>query len=181
MWLWGFQDRGNKPELSHTYALFAKINGDSIEEFYPISWVPRDGSVGLVTGDERGINLSIKQTFNLVEKDRRIDWKLIGRYEITEDLFNKAKKKVKEILEPGRIFYNATSRAMTPGRSNCIHAVSDLGGFLPTYQLRGFEASKTIATFFTNRRIITSQKLNIPRAALSELSRSIDVSLRYLE
>jgi hypothetical protein len=68
MWLWGFQDRGNKPELSHTYALFAKINGDSIEEFYPISWVPRDGSVGLVTGDERGINLSIKQTFNLIKK-----------------------------------------------------------------------------------------------------------------
>lgn len=160
MIVFAHQGRGNLPRDSHTFATFVKASGEGLNsddyrtEHSTISWGPLNNRVRVLRlKTQTGKNRSLKRTLEIA-RGKLITMR--GPYRIRKDLYEKAMRRITQ-LNSGRIRYKVLDRRFRPGAVNCIHGVSDLGGFLDTNILRGDCASQA-ATRHLHRWIINSRK-----------------------
>lgn len=158
MIVFGFQDGLNQPRNSHTFATFVRAAGDAtagrVESQHTISWMPKDLDIFLLQRPEPGVNLTLAQSLQLAAPSN-IRLRRSRVYEITPELYAKARERI-AFLERGAAtgetrytvldgrWRGPTTRNQPGGASNCIHALSDIGGVLDTGTLRGFAASERV-------------------------------------
>lgn len=160
MIVYGFQDAINTPRNSHTFATFLESSwSESTGDFtgiqvHTISWYPASMEIRIFRLlPEAGVNLELAETLNLAASlgVSVIRW---GPVEISEDLYHTALRQI-DFLQSGAVDYiaedslrrNAAYSREPGGAFNCIHAVSDIGGFLRTGVSRGFEATHLVFEF----------------------------------
>lgn len=138
------------PHSSHTWATFVKVNGDSIEEEKTISWGPEDNIIAVGREAVVGKNSNLKESLEFARSNGYVisHW---GPYEISAEFYARGVERQRE-LESGKYLYKVLD-AKTRHRNaiNCIHAVSDIAGFLQTGTFRGESASRAVARHFQNR------------------------------
>ncbi len=150
---WGYQSRLNRPNKSHTFATYFLVRNGSATEKVTISWLPAPGHFGGLTGLQvpslravPGNNYSLGQTLGfaaaLGEPVSRF-----GPYEISLPLYDAAKRQVAH-LQSGRVDYKMLDRFTRPAAVNCIHAASDIAGFVDTGTLRGDDASSYLISHY---------------------------------
>jgi hypothetical protein len=135
MVLGSFQGRLNAPGLSHTFAIFCRVDGNNnILESRTISWVPQTLSVHVLKRDaETGTNLNYKQTYDLAVKNGN-NLFFRGPYKIEPELYRRACEQVTE-LESGRVLFKVGDSTLRPAAINSTHAIADIDreyGFLNT-------------------------------------------------
>lgn len=155
MIVYGFQDAINTPRNSHTFATFLELSwSDSTGDFtgiqvHTISWYPTSMEIRFYRLlPEGGLNLELTETLALAAS-RGVSVIRWGPVEISEDLYFTALRQI-DFLNSGAVDYIAEDRFLRnaaysrePGGAiNCIHAVSDLGGFIRTGFLHGFSAAR---------------------------------------
>lgn len=145
------QDGKNTARNSHTWATFVQANGDEVENVQTISWGPANGNVVLLHKPERGRNRSLNESLNSAFA-RGLHVSQWGPFEIREELFQRAARKVQE-LESGRILYKVLDKKFRPWvASNCFHAVADIDmdhGMVIFGTLHGDAASQLVVNHFS--------------------------------
>lgn len=147
------------PHTAHTFAVFVKETPGSLEIKH-ISWLPSNLKVEMHRGPGPGVNHHWKESIALGRNVMR--W---GPVEIQQELYERAEKRV-EYLESGEVSYVAldnspirrTRKSAHENKGNaainCIHAVTDLGGFRLTWIAVGYSASRLafrhLSSFFIN-------------------------------
>ena len=144
MTVFSYQDKGNHPEASHTFATFIEIDQFGKRKISTISWLPEDfkknyklcvfkGQLWPIEGMNeckavRGKNYSLDETLGFAARGKR-KVGMWGPYEIQKTLYQQAQNRIK-VLESNSIMYAADDRyTRKQGVAvNCLHAVSDLGG-----------------------------------------------------
>jgi hypothetical protein len=152
--LFSHNGRKSKPGESHTFATFVEVSNGKLTQQYTISWGPI-GEWKIFDGKVPGHNRSLKTS---IEVPLSKDWQVCmwGPYKMTPSYFEKAKQRYKD-LHDGLYSYKAIdSRArkneQKPG-VNCIHAVSDIGGFIKTEGHYGDSATGIVAEAWKDRKI----------------------------
>lgn len=162
MVMFGYQGPANLGRDSHTFATFVKATGpepfnlDTDIETHDISWIPANISGGeilctiLFCKPQTGKNYSLHETMLIgTTSGRKVRW--WGPYEINEELFQRAVKRV-EFLNSGKVRYKALddgfrgpAKFNSPGgASNCVHAVSDIGGDMNQGLNWGYSGSQKV-------------------------------------
>lgn len=138
------------PQTSHTFAVFAKSNGESKEcETQCISWMPQNLQIELLRSTPvNGKNLNLDESFKWARsiKARTTMW---GPFLIKPELYEMAVAQVKR-LNSNAVDYLALDGTRRRA-SNCIHAVSDLDttrGRLNTGTAFGESASQAVLRHF---------------------------------
>lgn len=155
MIIYGFQDGINTPHGAHVFATFVESDvspsGHNLARFeaHTLSWLPvMVDNWFLRLRPEPGRNFSLAETLQLAES-RELSLMRWGPFEITDSLYFSALDRI-DFLESGAADYivqdtfyrNAVYVRESGGAINCIHAVSDLGGFIRTGFLHGFSAAR---------------------------------------
>jgi uncharacterized protein (TIGR03000 family) len=139
---YSYQSNPLKIRYTHTFAHFVKITPTSSEE-RTISWMPASLRIAVLRRrPEAGVNLSLEETFQLA-RSIGAEVRSYGPLEITQDLYDRADAQVR-LLESGQVAYKCNDRRFRGQASNCIHAVSDLGGFLDTGTQSGDAATASV-------------------------------------
>lgn len=146
MVLFGYQGASNRAVDAHTFAAF--YEGSDLESgrvSYPasISWLPATGVVRPLRR-EPGKNFSLEETLDLARRNGA-EVRAHGPYEITSGLFARAMEQIR-FLESGAVDYRMINGIFVRGTSNCIAAVSAIGGSLNTGTQWGFSATQRVAT-----------------------------------
>ncbi|QDU62111.1 hypothetical protein Pan216_29770 [Planctomycetes bacterium Pan216] len=142
----------NVIEKSHTFATFVKANQNrQIIDTVTISWLAASGIIETLNPvPQSGANWSLRDTLEWgSEKGARMSkW---GPYVIDAAFFERAKRRTEQ-LDRGNIKYLILDRRWrrhTGTRGfDCIHALSDIGGYLATGSARGEDASRKVAKHF---------------------------------
>lgn len=157
MIIYGYQNRINTPHGSHIFATFIEADGSPSTHNLPrvesrtLSWLPaQQNSRFLRLRPEPGLNFSLDETMGIA-LSRGLSVMRWGPVEITESLYVAALARI-DFLESGLVDYiiedkfhrNAVYTNAPGGAINCIHALSDLGGFIQTRFLRGFSAARRV-------------------------------------
>ncbi len=153
---WGYQNGGNRPNRSHTFATFFLVTDGRATEKVTISWLPMRGYLrgpsGLQVPALRpvpGHNYTLAETLQfaagLGEPVSRF-----GPYEISLALYDTAKSQA-AYLSSGRVYYKMLDRTSRPNAVNCIHAVTDIAGWVATGDIRGNGASRYVISHFAQR------------------------------
>jgi hypothetical protein len=147
MCVFAYQTEPRRPRFSHTFATFAKSDGDSFEA-HTISWLPQSQAIRVLRRfSEPGANFGLKETVEIAASvgARVYEW---GPYEIEPELYQRALWQI-DSLNSGRIMYKAVDANWRGnGASNCIHAVADVDterGFLKVGREYGAAASALVA------------------------------------
>lgn len=130
-----FQGRLNTPALSHTFAVFVRVDeNNNITESRTISWVPQTLNVRVLKRDpEAGVNLTYKQTYDIATKNSN-NLFFRGPYKIEPELYRRACEQATE-LESGRVLFKAGDGGTRPLAVNSTHAIADIdreNGYLIT-------------------------------------------------
>lgn len=158
MIVFGQQDGLNRPRNSHTWAVFVRGDapgyGRQIYDVTTISWMPADLQLTLLQRPEYGVNLDMRQSLALGPSEgAQIQYGPV--YEISPALYQAALTRyafLESAERSGDVLYtvlDANTRGPAlynrrGGAVNCIHALSDIGGYLDTGTLRGYDASWTV-------------------------------------
>jgi len=157
MIIYGFQNGINTPHGAHVFATFvesdASPSGRDLArlEAHTLSWLPvEEDNRFLRLRPEPGRNFSLDETLQLAES-RELSLMRWGPFEITDSLYFGALDRI-DFLESGAADYivqdtfhrNAVYVRESGGAINCIHAVSDLGGFIRTGLAHGFSAARRV-------------------------------------
>lgn len=142
-----FQGRGNLPALSHTFAVFCRMDANNnIVESRTISWVPQTLNVKVLRRDaEPGTNLTYKQTYDIAAKNNN-NLFFRGPYKIEPELYRRACEQATE-LESGRILFKAGDGQTRPAAVNSTHAIADIDrekGYLITGATWGSAATSLV-------------------------------------
>lgn len=155
MIVYGFQNGINTPHGAHVFATFIESDvsqsGQDVAHFeaHTLSWLPvEEDNRFLRLRPEPGRNFSLAETLQLADC-RGLSLRRWGPVEVTESLYFEALDRI-GFLESGAADYivkdtfyrNAVYAKASGGAINCIHAVSDLGGFIRTRFLHGFSAAR---------------------------------------
>ena len=158
---YSYDTNPHRVRYTHTFAHFVKQTTTSTEE-QTISWMPATLRITVLRRTpEQGVNLTLDQTLQLA---RSIGAQVIshGPFEITPELYNRAAMQVKQ-LQSGQVAYKCLDRRFRGFASNCIHAVSDLGGFLDTGTQSGEAA--TVAVVRLLEAFVVRQPQDLQRLA----------------
>lgn len=125
--IFGVQDGPNRFREAHSFATFVQARREPVRilDQATISWLPASGVVNLRNRAERGTNHTLKSSLELVTPAHTIaQW---GPFEITQDLFQRAKRQA-QFLERGGTLYKAVdlSTRSVGVAVNCEHAISDI-------------------------------------------------------
>jgi hypothetical protein len=157
MIIYSFQNRINTPHGAHVFATFVESDlspsGHDVAHFeaHTLSWLPvMEDSRFLRLRPEPGRNFSLAETLQLAES-RGLSLMRWGPFEIADSLYLAAIDRIK-FLETGAADYivrdtfyrKAVYAKASGGAINCIHAVSDLGGFIRTGLAHGFSAARRV-------------------------------------
>jgi uncharacterized protein (TIGR03000 family) len=139
---YSYQSNPHKIRYTHTFAHFVKTTPLGAEE-QTISWMPASLRIAVLRRQpEPGVNLSLGETFQLAQSiGARVTNQ--GTFEITRDLYERAANQVK-YLRSGQVQYKCVDSRFRGAASNCIHAVSDLGGYLDTGTQSGDAATAAV-------------------------------------
>jgi hypothetical protein len=165
--MFGAQDAVNHARNSHTFATFVRAEiapgedlGNATLDVHTISWIPADYEE---TGDvcvlfcpvEEGRDFTLDETLAALEDNGRLVeyW---GPVEIQRDLYDRAIARI-GFLESGAVAYRANDRRTRDpaffgepgGAINCMHAISDIGGFLETGLDWGPPGSEDVLEFLS--------------------------------
>lgn len=164
--LYGFQDGLNTPHNSHTFITLAETSGSPFTRdltalgSQTLSWLPVSADVRLLRlTPEAGRNYSLPETLRLAAS-RNLNIKRWGPIEVSEQFYFAAMNRI-ALLQSGAIGYVAEDSAYRNsvylgqggGAINCMHAVSDIGGFLRTNIMHGFAASQKIFEHLSQWRL----------------------------
>lgn len=130
-----FQGRFNTPALSHTFAVFCRIDeSNNIIESRTISWVPQTLNIKMLKRDpEPDTNLTYKQTYDIAAKNNN-NLFFRGPYKIEPELYRRACEQATE-LESGKVLFKAGDSSTRPLAINSTHAIADIdreNGYLIT-------------------------------------------------
>lgn len=172
MIIYGFQNGINTPHGAHVFATFVELDASpSTHDFArfeasTLSWLPvEEDNRFLRLRPEPGRNFTLTETLQLADS-RRLSPMRWGPVEITGSLYLAAIDRIK-FLETGAADYivrdafyrKAVYAKASGGAINCIHAVSDLGGFIRTGFLHGFSAARRVSDHL-QQFVITSPDNN---------------------
>jgi uncharacterized protein (TIGR03000 family) len=140
--VYSYQSEPLRIRNTHTFAHFVKKTPLTVEE-QTISWMPASLRIAVLSRlPERGVNLSLEQTFQLAESmGARVTNH--GLFEITRELYDRATNQIKR-LGSGQVQYKCVDRRIRGIASNCIHAVSDVAGDLDTGTQSGAAATAVV-------------------------------------
>ena len=142
---------GLKPAQTHVFASWTKSIDKKVVENIDINWGPKD-DVGRVTnqiveGDVKSIKVSIE-----VFKDKKYK---IWTLKTNEQFFEDAKKQQQKLKNAK---YKALDKKTRPEAINCIHACSDVCGYLETGLKSGISAGQSIVDFFLLNGKVSTEK-----------------------
>ena len=153
MIIFGVQDEGNTPRMSHTFATFVKASGKGDDksdyklEQHTISWMPKTRELVIARRfPEPAENLGLRESLRLASS-RGEQVAMWGPFEIKKELYERALKQI-DRLEKGEVQYKAIDARFRPAAAtNCIHAVADIdsdNGYLGVGTAHGAEASRMV-------------------------------------
>jgi hypothetical protein len=128
-----------RPTETHTFATWVRSRNKEVLETVDISWCPREGEVRIIADKVPGKNKSLYQTLYDAKG------KIIIYYTLRTDLsFFEAAKKQRDSLR----LYKSFDHKTRPEAVNCIHACSDVAGYLETGTACGHQAAKLVTEHF---------------------------------
>jgi hypothetical protein len=159
--VYGYQNGLNTPSSTHSFAAFVRTDGSAqrnILEVKTISWLPADLSFTIFESAEPGVNLTLGQTLGLAAQAGH-QVQVFGPYEINADLYSRASRQYANLMDAqatGRILYKSADGGQRAGiwsavwgaAVNCIHALTDVIGYVETGAARGVEASGLIVQLY---------------------------------
>jgi hypothetical protein len=150
---WAYQDGVNHAVKSHSFASFYRVEQGKKTERIDISWLPIGGEPSLLE-IAAGKNFSLEETLQIA---RRIGSPVtrFGPYPASAALWKKAGAQGKR-LRSGRVRYKMLDRAMRPEAVNCLHALTDIAGFLETGTLRGRSGTQEAVRHFWAHGLLSS-------------------------
>ena len=180
----------NLPRFTHTWAVFAKLDGTRLEsdplKYFTISWDAADGVIGIAQPEKAGHNYTLAATYQLrTTLDVNTDVRRSRMVEISKGLFDAAYRQYGKINAgemSGRIRYKMLDdmegrqrvrQGQVGGYMNCQHAISDIlarndGSLENSGIARGFAAGDMIYDWFRNSYVDTgagmekiAQRLNL--------------------
>lgn len=128
-----------RPAQTHTFATWVKTRNHEIVEQVDISWCPRDGGIRVAASEVPGINKCLAETLQDAQKCRLSYWVLR-----TDKTFFDAAVRQRDSLRLYK-FLDGKSR---PQAVNCIHACSDVAGYLDTGASSGTAAGKAVVEHY---------------------------------
>ena len=129
--LFGGQGDLFRPRTAHTWATFVRTavdpSGERVVAEDTISWLPATLNVRpFALCAERGVNLTLRQTFAFMGTHRRQRVSAWGPYEITADRYSQAMSQ-KALLESGAIQYHSLGLlGRRPDVNHCIDGVTQI-------------------------------------------------------
>ena len=133
---------GTTATASHVFATWTRSLDKEVVEQVDISWCPVRRSARLIISEVPGKNKSLKETLKDAHKANRFSYWLMK----TDRSFYEAALRQRETLKRYRFIDNSSR----PKGVNCIHAVSDVAGYLETGSVVGIDAGKLAADHFVN-------------------------------
>jgi hypothetical protein len=140
--IFSYQNNGwrPKPAQSHTFATWVKSRNKQIMDQVDISWGPLDGGVARASVSEvPGRNKCLAATLRDVTNHKLAYWVLK-----TDKTFFDAAHCQRDSLK----LYRAIDGPSRPNAVNCIHACSDVAGYLDTGTKFGIPAGQAVAEFY---------------------------------
>jgi hypothetical protein len=132
------------PAETHVFATWVHSKDGIILEERTISWCPEEGEVGITTKVVKGRNKSLKQTLN------DANGHIFGYHVMRTDasFFDQAKEYHENMKDKK---YKALDKKTRPDGLNCIHACSDLAGYLDTKLAVGLDAGTMVADHYKTK------------------------------
>jgi hypothetical protein len=139
---YSYQSDPLRIRYTHTFAHFVKKTPLTTQE-QTISWMPASLRIAVLRRRaEQGVNLNLQDTLQLAQSiGARVT--AYGPFEITRELYDRAANQIKR-LQSGQVQYKCNDRRFRGEATNCIHAVSDLGGYLDTGTQSGNAATDVV-------------------------------------
>lgn len=157
MAVFGYEGVGRIPSTTHSFVTFFQSDDTpqrNIIAEHTISWMPRDLAFSIFSPVEPGVNLDHRASMQLAAS-RGYPVVTFGPYEIKQELYDRSVQqfyKLEAAEQTGSIQYKLIDKNTRLGiwngqwgaAINCVHAISDMIGYIQTGDLRGVEASQTI-------------------------------------
>jgi hypothetical protein len=145
------------PTEGHTWAVFVEThNNGHIKNSFNISWGPAEPwrvLQGKTEGKNDDFSTAIKQHTN--NKRKICMW---GPFDMPKSYFLKAQNRYHS-LEAKRYKYQVFDHVSREDKKdpaiNCIHSISDIGGYLNTGMMYGEKASQAVVDFLEEKQIFT--------------------------
>ena len=139
------------PTESHVFSTWVEITNNRITDSVDINW--QSTSPDDFVNTNVGRNVPIKEIFkSRTSKTNKLKyWTL----KIDQSFFAKAKKQEKNL-----ILYKTFDKRTRPVAINCIHAISDVSGYLETDSSFGNEAAQKIVELFIKNENAKATKNN---------------------
>lgn len=135
--VWACDGRHGGVWHAHTWCTFSDGTQNGC-----ISWMPGNSKIRLRDGSQPGRNWTHRETLAwAAAKGCRVA--KVGTMEIDAAGYQVCRRR-QQTLELGAIWYKALDAQTRPAAVNCIHAVSDLVGYLGTGTSFGYEASRRV-------------------------------------
>lgn len=150
----------------HNFAVFAKMNGDKVEESVTISWFPRSMKFNPIFPQaEQGLNADLPTTLSWARTNKaRVE--RVGPFYVKEELYEKAKNQAAR-LNSGFVQYKSIDTGLRPdSASNSVHAISDIlckGDGFDVFLVRagnGTDASLILKSYFEREGYLNGKYQN---------------------
>lgn len=131
-----------RPAETHTFATWVHSRNRDLVEQIDISWGPKDGGLRVVANEVPGRNKCLAETLKDAEGKKLAYWILR-----TDRSFFDAAAKQRDRLS----YYKVLDTGTRPRAVNCIHACSDVAGYLETGTKCGIPAGEAVANFYVQQ------------------------------
>jgi hypothetical protein len=128
-----------RPVQTHTFATWVHTKDKEVVERVDISWGPVKGNIQAVGDSVPGKNKCLTEAINDMQGSKYQYWVL--RTDLT---FFEAAKKQRDNLK----FYKMLDGRSRPKAVNCIHAISDVAGYLETGTHCGISAGQIVNDYY---------------------------------
>lgn len=134
--LFGGQGDLLRPRTAHTWATFIRTtpnpDGTTAVEAHTISWLPATLNIRpFAVMAEKGVNLTLDQTFDFISSHPRTRVAVWGPYEIPAERFEQAMQQ-KAKLESGAVRYHALG--LLGRRSDVMHCIDGVTRIDPAWE-----------------------------------------------
>jgi hypothetical protein len=162
---WAYGSLLNRPVKSHTFATFFLIRDGQPVDKVDISWMPAPGYFAGFSDRDMppfkevpGHNYTLHETLMIAtEQGRKLS--RFGPYESRLELFELAQRMATR-LASGQVEYKMLDPGFRPDAVNCIHAVTDIGGYVDTGMKYGDRASRSVIDHFARQGLLLANEVD---------------------